>query len=294
MSNDHGLGVINFLTWFAGNPEYHFFRAIGPDGEFADRHLMIAVERARKLGEVDVINLSAGLDHISDPDKDCSSTGPTCAACEVVSRAVADGITIVAGIGNLPDTEGLCCPALADDVIGVGGMIAKCTAKLEEGSPLRLPGESVRPPNAFWVDRDDDRNQDGSYCSNRGCLPGESCSDNRKIEPWPNNPPDANGKPDTLAPLIVPMDDDGPLLVGGTSYATPIVTGSIADVLGGLRGNGGNPSPSEIRKQIRRASKAIPGSDAGVFSGDNLAGGLGRRLGLEYEKTEPNTIYRNH
>lgn len=70
----HGYAVLDILTTYTYNPQFHLFQAIGANGRSRDSYLMKAIGLAKEYGEVDILNLSVGADHISDPDRDCTES----------------------------------------------------------------------------------------------------------------------------------------------------------------------------------------------------------------------------
>jgi hypothetical protein len=245
--------------------------------------MMKAIGKAMEFDEVDVLNISAGAPHIANDDKSCSVSGAACAVCDVAEQAVEQGITIVAAAGNKPQTPSLCCPSLSSQVLSVGGVVTKCTAHIEPDDPILPLGSPAKPPNAHWIARTDDTGTEQVYCSNLGCSPGTSCSENRVEEVWDKNPPTVNGNPDVLAPITHPTSDKiGPWMDIGTSFATPIVTAGIVNAIDGLQMMDITPTSFEIKTAMKNSCRDI-GDRHGVFSHDKLVEQLGEIYGLDYE-----------
>lgn len=260
---------------------------VDENGEFRDRHMMKAFERILYFKEeIDVVNLSAGLDHVSNDLKECDEYGPDCRVCELADSVLEEGITIVAGAGNIPHTQNICCPSLEQNVISVGGATVECTASIDDSTMFGRP-QDQKPPNALWVERQDGKGASGTYCSDRGCFPGASCSENQEITQWEGSPKTETGKPDLLSPLIYPMEDDvGPFLEAGTSYATPIVTATVSNVFRMLKDRNIEPRAREVRAALERSGRPIDELQTPLLDGIEFANELGRTYGLEFQVDE--------
>lgn len=286
-STTHGFGINHMLTRFTNPVKYHFFQTVGENGEFEDSDMLFALGKILDFSEeIEVVNISAGLDHIADEDKDCTVYGPSCLVCDRVQDLIDTGISVVAGAGNVPGSEGLCCPSLQNDVISVGGMIARCTAEpRKETRGITTP--AFMPPNSLGVKKGEDSDSPVAFCSNRGCFPGESCTNNRRCEIWDETPHTETGKPDILAPAnYLTEDADGPFMPMGTSYSTPIVTACVSNVLKALYEYGKGPLPGQVRAALERSSNPVEGTEIGVISGEDFADELGDAFGLRYEVQE--------
>jgi hypothetical protein len=270
------------LSAFTSNPEYQFFKVIDENGKSRDSYLMKAIGLATDFGEVDILNMSVGSDHINDPSRKCTEARAACPLCEVAEEAVKQGITIVASSGNRPFAESICCPSLSSHVISVGGAVTKCMAVLNDKKSLLSDADERYPPNALWVKRDDDRGSEFPLCSNRGCLPGESCKDNRKTVPWENNVEFTTRKPDILAPACMSWEDEvGPNILQGTSFSTPIVASGIISTMEWARKDGDDVSPAEARKGIRQSGHHFEGIDRCYFSAQKFANEVRKLKGLK-------------
>lgn len=254
---------------------------------------MAALGKAMEFGEVDILNMSVGNDHISDPNKDCTHAAPDCSLCEVTAEVVDSGVTVVAASGNRPHTENVCCPSLEPTAISVGGAVKRCTAVQKATTALNPPGvQSPRPPNAYWVERDDGMGSDGTFCSERGCMPGESCTDNSVTEAWDKNVEFSARKPDTLAPVHLPWGaENGFYLAEGTSFAAPHVTAGIVVAMEWAKAQDMMLTPAEIRKAIKSSGREFEGTDRRHFSAKGFINKVLRNRGARPANFESNTEF---
>ena len=245
---------------------------------------MKAIGRAIEFEEVDILNMSVGIDHVSNPDRSCSLARATCPLCEVAKKAVQEGITIVAGAGNKPHVNSVSCPSLSSFVISVGGAVTRCEARVDS-NPYGF-SESL-PPNALWVQREDNLGTNEIFCSGRGCIVGQSCTENSITEPWEKNVEFTDRKPGILAPAIfVGSDRTGPYLDEGTSFSTPLVTAGIVSTLEWARSAGDDISTTEIRQAIRNSGHQFENCDRNYFSAKKFANEIRRKRGLTPIKSD--------
>lgn len=271
------------------NVTFHFYQLIHGDGEFRDRDLIKAAGVIQHVtDEIDVINLSAGLDHAGDPDRDCTADSAECLASEKFENAVADEVLVVTAAGDELQTNDMCCPGTMERIIAAAGVIPRCTANPND-SPSNVTGlygrdQQGRPPNAFWIATDHENHEDAVYCTNRGCAPGMNCLDNREYQPWEHNHSFGSNTPDILAPVLMPYktEDDTPFLLSGSSYAPPFITSQVANLLASLSEVNHNPNPETVHRGLKEAQKEIPDSDIGMLSGYELGNWFGQRYGLEF------------
>jgi|GEM_PF-2353213 len=287
----HGDDVTKILSYMTGDPTYHFFQVINENGKYDDGNLVNAIVWATDYG-IDVLNLSLGTDHFSDEDKDCDQTGPDCAITEAVEYAVENGVILVAAVGNKPGADAVCCPALSEQTIAVGGCVAKCTASLPNDG-AGVPS-SFHPPHSYWVERGDGRGISDSFCSMRGCAPRTSCDNNQVIEQWNGNTRFVYHTPDTLAPAVFPREDHLGLMMGnGTSFATPIVTAMVATAIEPIIESGNDPNLSNIRRLIRVSGDPLPDVPVGVLDGEQFASEVLDQYGLgSLQRNEIGSLYR--
>jgi subtilisin family serine protease len=111
---------------------------------------MSAIVWATDYG-VDIINLSLGTDHFSNDEKGCDHTGSQCGISEAADYAVEQGVVLVTAAGNSPGANAVCCPALSDAAICVGGCVAECTATPSNSNNRHsTQAFSSRPPPVAW------------------------------------------------------------------------------------------------------------------------------------------------
>lgn len=286
-TDDHGHGIAYLLSRFAGNIRFHFYQTVHPNGEFRDRDLLQTFGVIQHvIDEIDIINLSAGLDHAARPGKDCTSNEPNCKVCRELENILDEQTIVVAAAGDDLQTDGLVCPGISSEVISTGGAVAKCTASLDSDPESRPLGANVEsyPPNAFWIKRDDKKGAQGTYCTNRGCFPGANCLENREYKSWTHNHDPTDTAPDILAPVHLPIEDEkGALMAVGSSFSAPIVSSQIANALSGIRVMDVNPSRNLIKSQISEKTKGCFDTTLGMLCGVEFANGLGEPYNLEFE-----------
>lgn len=294
-TTEHGHGIAQLLSTFAGDVKTHFYQTIHSDGKFRDRDLIQTLGVIRHVvDEIDIINLSAGLDHAARPGKECTSNSPSCKVCRIISDILDEQTVFVAASGDQHQTDGLVCPGISSEVIATGGTVAKCTAasNVEIGNTPLGPDPEPRPPNAFWIDRTDEKGAQGTYCSNRGCLPGTDCMENREYEPWKHNHPPTNAAPDVLAPIHYPIEDKkGALLAEGSSFSAPIVSSQIALALSRIRTMDVNPDKNQIKKYVTERTKGCFNEKPGMLCGVEFAKGLGEPFNLEFEVEDDSEVF---
>lgn len=250
----HAREVFHRISSYCPDATFSLYQAADESGRMALGAYSDAITAAIGDG-VDLLNVSAG-----DPWPAEIHTNPN---VQETQRAVGDGITVVAAAGNQnaeppaakPPVH---CPAALDPVIAVGAMQVVCPASI--GSE---PSEQVAGPYyCFTKDTEDvagDSSDRGTYCTQRGCVAGKACLTNQSETEWGRNPLPTGGKPDVLAPMHAPQTDGDSFFYGkGTSFAAPIVTGSLACIFGELRDEGRDvPGPRSVREAVRSGSSRI-------------------------------------
>jgi hypothetical protein len=260
--------VFRLLSELTGDAGYSLYRVVDEHGEYADSDLVRAIVYAADDG-VDVLNLSLGNDHVSDPGYNCSPRGATCAVHDAVQYAKDQGTLVVAAAGNAPRANATCCPALSEAAICVGGCVARCTANRE---PDRERTVSGRPPGAIWIRRGDGEGVSGQFCSTTGCSPTNSCEANREIEPWRGNPRFVNDTPDTLAPAYFPQRaESGAILNAGSSFSVPIVAAGFTNLVGLARLGGEAVDHDDVEPVVRTSGQSLDDVPVGVFDWKELA-----------------------
>lgn len=242
--NPHGVTVFNQLSAVAPNSEFSVYHAINKDGKLALGPYADAISRAIDAG-VDIVNLSAG-----DPWR-----GPINLNGNVkeTKRLLEAGIPVVAAAGNYEERHDsrppVHCPSAMDGVTSVGAYVTQCPtdpgeeANSTEGQgPYYLFNDSEDIPHLFH----------DVYCGENSCIDGKSCIPKQIEKPWDNNPLPTGDKPDVLAPMhIIEGSGKNAYLSGGTSFAAPIVTGSLACIFGELVEMGMDiPSSYEVQRAV--------------------------------------------
>lgn len=255
-SNDttgHGNLVSHIIAVFADSIEFNFYRVTRSGGTVLQRDLMRAMGMAHN-DEVDIMNISLGNDHSDDNCQLCDMPNEPCKIRDAAQQAINDGISIVAGAGNKPRFNTICCPALLDDVICVAGAVSKCTAR-EESKTDVMSVDSIYPPYSCWIKLADSEKEmdDQPLCSGLNCSADMRCDEYQENTSWSGNVESIDGKPDVYAPAAFPVETkNDPLITTGTSYATPIVTAAVAVLLTGLKNEDICVSPEEIRAAVSK------------------------------------------
>lgn len=208
------------------------------------RDFIQAVVDAGAAG-VDILNLSVGI------SRNCSGT---CSLCREIELTVSeDDVCVIAATGNKnsPSAKnGVVCPAPLDSVLGVGGYLPQC------GNELIRTDDSQQ----WWIENG---SLYGPYCGQRGCGPDSTCEEYRNEIEWPGNVSFHNAAPDVLAPVLEihgsAVDDIN--YQSGTSFATPLVSGLLAAILGELTDDDIEPSVEDIRKAVRYNSTEMENGD---------------------------------
>lgn len=249
-TTNHGGDVFELLRYFAPDASFNLYRIIA-DGRDASRGNFIqAIADASRHG-VDILNLSVGVYHSEEPDGSC---GGHCRVADETRLAIQDGLTVVSATGNREDEDSLAvhCPALASETIGVGGFVARCRQE---------PIESAES-GQYWV-----RNEgmQGPFCGQRGCGPTSQCREYRYEYPWRGNVSFHNATPDVLAPVHHPAGTvAAPVLQGGTSFGTPIVSGVLAAVVSDI---GDDIPPKELQRAVGLGGVDIDEGQLPKFTG---------------------------
>lgn len=242
----HGTTVTGLIADSAERASFSLFQTFGPENSGSNRgEAAQAIVDAGSAG-VDVLNLSIGKMH------EC---GGSCTLSRETELVVAeDDVCAVAATGNQDQTSerhGVACPALLDCVVGVGGYIPACTH------------DALRDDTSgqWWVENGD--NMYGPYCGQQNCCPGEGCEMNRNEHLWKGNVSFHNTVPDTLAPVVEVHTtvDDEIVYQAGTSFAAPLVTGIIANVLSMLGEEANSLSVTEIREAVQFSGSEIDDSE---------------------------------
>lgn len=252
----HGHSVARIIQRAAPDATYNFYQAIpGVDdaaSEYRVGDLIPSIEQAVR-DSVDVLNVSAGVDGKYSAEL---SYG------RAVTTAVEAGVTIIAAAGNRDRVDRLCYPARASGVVAVGGCLVRCRRPNVDGH-LR--------DRRIWTGSPE--NHDGPYCSAHGCTRRTGCKEARKRRGWWTENVEPHGeKPEVAAPCYSILHEryiEDPKEGHGTSFAAPIVTGSLA------------------RSMAARELQ---------YAGEDLSEFLraeGTDLGVDYEQQYQRVMFRN-
>jgi subtilisin family serine protease len=230
------------------SPEATFslYQAVTEDGTLPLEAYSDAISTAIE-DDVDILNVSAG-----DPWRGPIAINPN---VPETKRALDAGITVVAAAGNWKpnqeDRPPVHCPAALEDVLAVGGFISECPA---------APGDedATESNGPYYVLKNEgfeysDRVSENTLCGQIGCVDGSSCITKQSDKPWEYNPQPASGKPDVLAPVHFPHErSNGKRFLGsGSSFAAPIVTGSLACIIDELNRTGNAAvTPFQLRRAV--------------------------------------------
>lgn len=257
----HGTPVLFLLSHFSPDSSYSLYQAIDDDGKMSIDAFAGAIATAIRH-EVDVLNVSAGVYMQGCPG--------VCQFCTAVRRAVNSGVTVVAAAGNQhPDepAERVNCPARFDGAIAVGGCVTDCPCSETASTGVHSDGDSSSGP--YWVRKLEGVEYgplvaDGVYCGWRGCIDGGDCITRNTMRPWEGNVRRRPGKPELVAPVHYPeaRDDGIPAVYAGTSFAAPIVSGTLSAVLSELSSSDGNvPTPGDVRQAVVEAAVPLDEGD---------------------------------
>ncbi|MBX0297688.1 S8 family serine peptidase [Haloarcula nitratireducens] len=251
----HGEDVLELLGYFAPAATFSLYRVVAAHGTAKRGNLVQAIADASSHN-IDILNLSVGIHHHEEPTGDC---GGHCRIADEARLAIESGTAVVAAAGNREKDNPLAvhCPARLTTAITVGGFVSHCRADL-----LDSPASGQ-----YWVDNDTELV--GPFCGQRGCGPTKQCEEYRYEKPWQGNVSFHNAVPDVLAPVHHPAGTDtDPVLQSGTSFGTPIVSGSLATLLSDLPDSEPDPSPTQLRQAVSMGATdidegTVPKFDAG-------------------------------
>lgn len=285
----HGKGVNSILYGSSKNVEFNFYRVVRENGVILQRDLLKAIGTAHKVHEVDVIHLSLGFDHSKD-GVSCDMPNEPCKVRSAAKQAVDDNITVVAAAGNADPADeaendnGVCCPALLNEVISVGGMFPACTATFEESHSASTinPNNTTLPPLACWIKEKGTEETGTPICSGLGCSPKDSCDDNRIVTEWEGNVNHEPSEIDILAPVVYPIEnrDHEPDITSGTSYAAPFVTGLVAEITALLKENNEQVDPTQIQAAIANTAEPVERGNGRYLQGESALKRITERKGI--------------
>ena len=228
--------------------------------EFGNRRIREALAQALD-DDIDVLNMSVGRLHLF-----CNN----CVFDRPITEVHRQGTNVAAAIGNKRrfSQEHVLCPALTQEAISVGGSTTQCKEQVA----------SKEVDQRIWANteslEDVPREQQGPYCSFRGCSESRQCT-NREEEPLDLNIRSYKSNPEILAPGQIPhqpiVADTGETMATfaeGTSFATPIVAGVAARLQSAFSPP---PSPDTIRDAILESSSYITGNNGKTYARLNVA-----------------------
>lgn len=105
--------------------------------------------------------------------------------------------------------------------------------------------------------------------------------------------PPVNNKPDVVAPAHYPRmrGDAGLEISEGTSWSTPIVTATVANVIPGLREQGETPPPYLIRRGLREGATPTEDVPVDLFSSTGTFEHVCSELGCSFSSEEPDVDF---
>lgn len=252
----HGCWVFESMAPFATGASYHFYRIATPD-DLSDRATQVygtdILEpiRAAERDGVDLLNISGGDWHVK-----CDGT---CVYSDVVRNELGPKPIIVAAIGNRTrhEQEHVNCPALLDNVVGIGGYVPRCRATPKVGLGGGNFWINLGPVEEVEFDTDENGQIQGPICGENGCSDIERCDDFRSEEWWPKNTIPWGNKPDAVAPThFLKTRSPNSYFISGTSFATPIVAGLLATILSNID-PADRPDPVSLRTAITETAVPI-------------------------------------
>jgi subtilisin family serine protease len=255
----HGSQVLSVVSYFSGESDYSLYQAVESDRTLRTEPFDRAVDAAIRDG-VDILNISAG-----DPWPGPVGVNPS---AQIIQRAVDNDITVVAAAGNSLKSGGgkpVHCPAAVEEVIAVGGLVTECT---EAPSDVEPGDASAHPDGAYWAHKHDDEEYPPGvpneiFCGQQGCN-GSDCIKNQYERPWEGNTNPTGDKPDVLAPVHLPKTHPTatPFLHAGSSFAAPVVTGTVGMIFGELLEEGDRtPSAWKTREAVVSSAARIDKGD---------------------------------
>ena len=252
-TTNHGTEVFVIASAYCPAATYSLYQAVRADRKIPIEAFADGITAAIDDG-VDILNISAG-----EPWGGPIDANPYVSE---LKRAIAAGIIVVGAAGNWKVTQEnrppVHCPGALQDVIAVGGFVTDCPAKMGEE-----PADS--PVGPYYIAHDPqstygDRIPEGPFCGRNGCTDGKGCISNNRERPWEYNPSPIGEKPEVLAPVHIPTvnADGNPILDIGTSFAAPIVTGSLGTILDELRRSEGSElTPYRARESVMDGATEI-------------------------------------
>lgn len=286
MTTSHGMHVCQIINSYSPSASFRFYRVTQKDTDgnpiIYQRHLQQAMGYAHLEDGVDIMNISLGNDH-SNEEVACDMPNEPCKIRDAARGAIEDGICIVAGAGNAPKFDSISCPALYDDVIAVGGSASKCTARLSPDNIMSRMGREIKPPRACWLAEDGDTSE--ILCSGLDCSIDMTCDEQRRDVAWEGNVPPTDSKPDVYAPaaILASSDDGHGYISWGTSYAAPMVSSVVCELVSGLMNANVSYSPTVIKRAISENGSELDDGTGPLLDAAQAAGAISDHYDLSFE-----------
>jgi len=225
----HGSWVLRTIAEFAPDATYHFYRietnelALQRGSNTIPEGRLIDAFDAADSDDLDLLNVSGGVYH-HRCDRECEI------ATFLAEDVEGDHLTVAAA-GNRnakSELKHVLCPALREQTLAVSGYVPRCTHDyVDDRSSDQIWADLTSVPKVEKVGAQQ------KVCGFGQCAPGHSCGTARSETWFPLCALPAGGKPDLLAPVYYPhVTEKWSYLMPGTSYATPVVTGLLAAILG--------------------------------------------------------------
>lgn len=268
MTTLHGHQILRIISKYAPEAIYETHRVIIETGEFKPSNFLKAMDNIRGRS-VDIVNISGGKHH--------SGCKQRCRICTATREVVESGTIVVAGAGNnfSDDSKTLYCPALCSDAIAVGSFETRCGLRVGNGRGTDLHQtvpQNLHPPNSYWVHGSevaaDNEPTNIAFCSGEGCSEWHSCSKHQIERLSDHNVGFSEAEPDVFAPDHYPFQRrDGTVgLDVGTSFATAVVSGALADILSTIAQHRTLPGPDEVMDAIRNTPTTVEGTSQRKFN----------------------------
>lgn len=264
--SDHGAVVTDIASSFAPGGTLKPYRVVRDLSKIRKKQKLIpngkilnALQDAAS-DNTDLVNLSIGVLHDNEPGRTCGGYCPF--ALDIKNIVTSNELPLVVAAGNAgqDDPKDIHCPAMLNQTIAVGGMISVCR---KDPIDTKSAGHCWTRPNPA-----DPYNIRGPLCGQRGCGNGASCDDHCFEYQWSGNVSFRHTTPDILAPVHYPVEmtnQPGANFRGGTSYAAPIVTALLGEIISELNQQGTTVSPTRLRQAIQNSGSPIPDGSVRKF-----------------------------
>lgn len=292
----HGTIVSEIIYNYTEHVRFNFIRVMHADSDLTvrQRDLQWGIHLAEKH-DMDVINMSLGNDHIKDGKHQCLDGSNPCKVRGMIEDHLSDDVVVITSAGNKGNDEHITCPGRSSRVITVGGMEVRCTADINSSG--LGPSLDPRPPYACWVNSGN--NTTNILCSGGDCSPFHDCNECRKVCESEINLETAVGKPDILAPSIYfkqfskPPEEGTLPVLEGTSYAAPMVTALVAEIVSLLKQEDCSIHPHQMRDGISKSGLPVDEGNGKYLWGVGAMDYVMDRKGRDISITPPNFVEWN-